>query len=98
PPPPPLFPYTTLFRSRSLALPQMRVEQIAQGVAQEIKAKADHEDRDAGHRCHPPLVEDEFATGGDHGAPFRQRRLGAEADKAQSDRKSTRLNSSHVKI
>ena len=37
-----------------------------------------------GHRRHPPLVEDEAAARRDHRAPFRQRRLRAEAEKAET--------------
>jgi hypothetical protein len=33
---------------------------------------------------HPPLVEDEAAAARDHRAPFRQRRLGAEAEEAEA--------------
>ena len=37
-----------------------------------------------GHGRDPPLVEEEAAAGGDHRAPFRQRRLRAEAEEAEA--------------
>jgi hypothetical protein len=37
-----------------------------------------------GHGRHPPLVERCSAAGRDHRAPFRQRRLGAEAEETEA--------------
>src|SRR5204862_5921624 len=90
PPLPPLFPYTTLFRSAvTLVLVAHAVVEIALGVDD-----GRHEPRGASLRTFGylrPLVADRlviaFGTG-----TGRQRRTGA------VDRKSTRLNSSHVEI
>ena len=37
----------------------LRVEHVAQAVAEQVEAEADDEDGDARHGRHPPLVEDE---------------------------------------
>src|SRR5690606_39597866 len=87
-PPPPsstLFPYTTLFRSPDLGLPH------------------GHDLVDAGH-VHRPSVDGpagELERPGPDGVGLveRVRRVGAEdVGHGRADRKSTRLNSSHVKI
>src|SRR3989442_11645841 len=80
-----LFPYTTLFRSvRTLA-------QRSATAAKEIKALIDDSvgQVDAGSR----LVQDAGATMGKVAPASCTRRL-----PASTDRKSTRLNSSHVRI
>src|SRR5690606_41249102 len=98
-PPPPLrptrFPYTTLFRSRAGG----RLERVAHAVhrADEVRAELAAQCLDvrvdgagaAGVRPVPDLGEQALAR--EHG-------LGGAREHHEEDRKSTRLNSSHVKI
>src|SRR5262245_5390906 len=62
------------------------VERIAQTVAHEIDGEHRDEDSDAGQRHDPRVRSDEVARIGEHGAPFRCRRLSAEAQEAQACR------------
>src|SRR5207249_10509060 len=88
-PPPTLFPYTTLFRSDHVA--DLRLAEVL---------------GEGGHAGREPLrgtaalddVREELVGEGVHQAPVREvRRLRGEA-RGRGDRKSTRLNSSHVSI
>src|SRR5690606_42098005 len=85
PPRSPLFPYTTLFRSRAGPL-RHRV-----GLARGLVGVADPLDRLAQRRLRPARGAEVVELGQQDG----QLRLG---DGPGPDRKSTRLNSSHVKI
>ena len=62
----------------------LRVEDVAQAVAEQVEAERDDEDREPRHRRHPPLVDEEAPAAGDHRAPFRRGRLGAEAEEAEA--------------
>src|SRR3712207_7862948 len=82
-----LFPYTTLFRShprRDAAL------------SSQARGREGPLDRRRGPRRAPaPLLPDAGRGGGSRGGPPRRRAAG---EGGASDRKSTRLNSSHVNI
>src|SRR5690606_39636150 len=86
-----LFPYTTLFRSRGLA----------PGL---VLADARLETADGGHaiaairKISNACLFHVSADGGAAGADMKQAGIGDSADRGNRDRKSTRLNSSHVKI
>src|SRR5690606_41657251 len=92
PPSSPLFPYTTLFRSLALgeallALtrdPALR-HRIGEANRRRVRAVYSHEAMVEAHRA---LLLELAQTGRGAGSQARSRR----------DRKSTRLNSSHVKI
>ncbi len=58
-------------RSGASLIALLRVEHVAQAVAEQVEAEADDEDRDAGHRRDPPLVEDEAAAGRRSSRPIR---------------------------
>ena len=64
-------------------LPLLRLQHVAQPVAEEVEPQADQEDGGARHGG-DPVVEHVGAAGGDHGTPFRGRGLGAEAEGAGS--------------
>src|SRR5699024_12101014 len=86
PPRPTLFPYTTLFRSAHLDLAQHCIDSPRAEGCQELA------DAGVGHRREHRLAD----TGGVEGhtpAHLREHPHGA-----MRDRKSTRLNSSHVSI
>ena len=70
--------------SGSVAHPLLRIERVAQAVAQQVEAEADDEDGQARDGRDPPLVEQYLPAGGDHRAPFGRRRLGAEAEEAEA--------------
>jgi len=59
------------------------IERVAQAITQKVEGEADAEDRDAREGHQPPAVDHVAPPGGDHRAPFRQRRLRAEAQKAE---------------
>ena len=61
----------------------LRVQHVAQAVAQQAEAQRDDEDRGPRDGRHPPFVQQEIAARGDHRAPFRGRRLRAQAQEAQ---------------
>src|SRR5205807_9442164 len=87
PPPPPLFPYTTLFRSARLLL--------RQGLRGALPPGA-REHRQAGglrDRLHDDLARQRPAH-----EPLPARPLQRRAVSLAEDRKSTRLNSSHLVI
>src|SRR5207302_9744478 len=92
PPPPPLFPYTTLFRSDQ-RLPDVSDPLHRHGNAAQVLGLAQKPPRGT-HRC-------KYAASRERGgipaaAPLR---LDARRETILTqDRKSTRLNSSHVKI
>src|SRR5207302_10462483 len=93
PPPPrsPLFPYTTLFRSERAALLRVGHALVEASLGQ---ADAERGDRDA-------AVVERLEELREPAAPFAEQvRLGdaAVGERELVDRKSTRLNSSHVKI
>src|SRR5205814_10545872 len=91
PPPPPLFPYTTLFRSgranAALEKPGFVVESVRVGAA--VRPAQAHRESPALPGPHRKdalgIVRGESAVGREH-------------DDSQGDRKSTRLNSSHLGI
>src|SRR5207245_9537086 len=87
-PPPTLFPYTTLFRSRGAAVLDDRPD-----AAAHTDARDDPED----HVLRPHAARQRALHGHGHGArALRRQRLGGEH--VLEDRKSTRLNSSHGSI
>src|ERR1700704_2982338 len=59
------------------------VHGAAHAVAEQVEADRDREDHRAGKRCHPRIDVDRGAQRVEHQAPFRLRRLGAEAEKRQ---------------
>src|SRR5690606_42099209 len=97
PPPTPLFPYTTLFRSKGHRfLPPTRVilkirersERIIQDPFRSVDARTGGSERGTAPPPRPPATITEWVP--DSVASLRSAPL--------PDRKSTRLNSSHVKI
>src|SRR5207302_4428617 len=96
PPPltPTLFPYTTLFRSDRGSRSAGRIPSTDRNCARDTHALADQRQRpkrDRVQREHPAARP----------VAGRERRAGCDGDpeiSRQQDRKSTRLNSSHVKI
>src|SRR3712207_7813485 len=82
PPRSPLFPYTTLFRSRRASAGQRRAS------AGQRRASAGQRRASAGQRG---------ASAGERRASAGERRASA-GERRASDRKSTRLNSSHANI
>src|SRR5690606_41012625 len=87
PPVSPLFPYTTLFRSPSFVLRGGRIGYISLPIWRNPHGYAPS-------RCHDPVP-----ARGDRGSAQGRRfcRCG-DRRSGRKDRKSTRLNSSHVKI
>src|SRR3712207_7284063 len=77
-----LFPYTTLFRSRSTL--RLTCRTGPRGQADDTRSKS-HDDR-------------EGSTNGHHAADLHAAREQPLADAVREDRKSTRLNSSHANI
>src|ERR1700716_812486 len=69
----------------SLSL-ELGIERVAQSVAQKVEGQHGHEDRQARKRDDPPGPQHEFARVGQHGSPFRQRRLRTETEKAKGGR------------
>src|SRR5690606_39488490 len=97
PPSPPLFPYTTLFRSAHLAGNGLHRAEIGGRAVRE--ASLDHVHAEVGQG----VGEGDLLRGahGEAGRLFAVAQGGVEDDDAiggSVDRKSTRLNSSHVKI
>src|SRR5205823_10797624 len=63
---------------------ELWVQQVADGVAQQVPPEHEEEDREAGERDGPPTtVEDPVPPIADHEAPFRGPGLCPEADEAQ---------------
>src|SRR5207253_8005803 len=96
PPTPPPFPYTTLFRSRGGALAEDRIDRLMQRTSVCFPEEVDLRDYNGAlaelelaRRSLPndPRARDEFRP-----------HLGGVASPSGEDRKSTRLNSSHVAI
>src|SRR5207253_10357755 len=95
-PPPrrPLFPYTTLFRSQSRAGPARGRQRLLHRGKQKVVLAAQMGGVDA-----PPprgCPSEGLDLVGSREASGRIDQAGREADGTVSDRKSTRLNSSHV--
>src|SRR5262249_37653533 len=63
-----------------------RVEHVAQAVAEEVEGEADAEYGEARHGGQPPAPQHVLPPGREHGAPFGQRRLRAEAEEAEPRR------------
>src|SRR6516164_8998288 len=59
-----------------------RIQEVLESIAKEVEPQNDGENREAGEGGHPPVLELGLA-GGDHGAPLRSRRDGAEPDERQ---------------
>src|SRR5690606_40894805 len=96
PPRAPLFPYTTLFRSRARAgAPAVR-RQLPAGQAARLPEQG--EERPGGARGDPPGRGTLPDPGRDRTHRRRVPAVRADLDADDRDRKSTRLNSSHVKI
>ena len=62
---------------------QLGVERVAQAVAEQVEGQHGDQDGEAREGHHPPGAQHELARVGQHRAPFRRRRLGAEAEEAQ---------------
>src|SRR5262249_61987087 len=62
------------FAPAFLNLPQLRVETVANPVAEDVQREHGNEDRDAGQDRNPPRLLDQPAAVGDHHAPRRRRR------------------------
>ena len=54
-----------------------------EAVAHQVECQHRGEDGDAGEGDHPPGAQNELPCLGQHGAPFRGRRLGANAEEAE---------------
>src|SRR5439155_20217757 len=95
PPRSPLFPYTTLFRSAPEAL-RSRIERVAERV--DPAAPLDRAAQ--GHHRHLRVAHPGIMTRLFQPAPFPlfPGRVTLQAQRKGGDRKSTRLNSSHVAI
>ncbi len=61
----------------------MRLQNIAQAIAQQVKRHAGEQDRRAGDGGDPPLIENHLHPVGNHRSPLRHRRAGAQAEKAE---------------
>src|SRR5690606_41660068 len=92
---PPLFPYTTLFRSLAASAEQLGSGQVRLKVersgVEEIDMVADELVRSADRMAARLATERQFASDASH-------QLRTPLTALTIDRKSTRLNSSHVKI
>ena len=66
--------------------PHLGIERVAQAVAGQIDREDGDEDGQAGKSDDPGIGADEFARVGQHRAPFRGRRLGAETQEAEPRR------------
>ena len=62
------------------------IQRIAQPVAEQVERQHGEQDRKARKRQHPPRALIELQRAGQHRAPFRRRRLRAEAEEAQRRR------------
>src|SRR6187455_2020433 len=69
-------------RSSSAAL---RIDDVAQSIAQQVEAEHRQHQRSAGEERDPPFArDDEARTLGDHDAPFRRRRAHAKPDEGKA--------------
>src|SRR5699024_12777295 len=84
-PDPPLFPYTTLFRSRQYAVYQ----EPARPGHVSVSGREDHDVNNAG---------EEHGDAKEQGDAGERQAGGRQTEDSRQDRKSTRLNSSHVSI
>src|SRR5256886_13529424 len=84
-----LFPYTTLFRSRSLALSKA----FARGLGRSFRARRGV----AGNLCRSAAPSRDGVPGGELDVCGEHERISPDSRGIQ-DRKSTRLNSSHSQI
>src|SRR6266436_8701899 len=83
-------------KHRSPSRPSLRIDDIAETIAEQVEAEHRDHQGQAREQRDPPFARDHEARAfRDHDAPFRGRRPHPEPDERQSDRKSTRLNSSH---
>src|SRR5260221_10674330 len=65
--------------------PPLRIDDIAQTVAEQVETEHRDHQREAGKQCDPPFTGDhEGRAFGDHDAPFRGRRPDAETDEGQT--------------
>src|SRR5882672_932834 len=62
---------------------ELRVERVAEAVADEVDGEHRGQDGKAGEGDHPPGAQDEFARIGERRAPFRSGRLRAEPEEAE---------------
>src|SRR3954465_5889705 len=72
-------------RSTGLSF-QLRVEGVAQSVANEVEGEDGDQNHQAGEGHYPPGAQDELAGVGQHSAPFRRRRLRAKSQEAERRR------------
>src|SRR4051794_14287327 len=79
-------------------LAQLRVERVAQAVAEEVEGEDGHEDGEARKIGEVVGDADEAASGREHRPPFGRRRLGPEADEAQARRGQDRGTEAHREI
>ena len=69
---------------------RLRIEKVAEAVAEEVEGEHGGEDREPGERADPPPLEVLGAVG-DHRAPLGLRRLGAEAEERQAGEQQDRV-------
>src|SRR5919106_500041 len=75
-------------RNRNLEPPaRAGIHHVAQTVAEEVEGENGQENGDAGEGGEPPGLAQVLAAVGDHHAPVRCRRLGAETDEAERGRR-----------
>src|ERR1700733_3013163 len=65
--------------------PPLRIDQIAQTIAEQVEAYLRARERPAGKESHPPLAENDVGRAlRHHDSPFGRRRLDAEPDERQA--------------
>src|SRR6266849_1949707 len=64
-------------------LAELRIEGVAEPVAEQVKGKHHEQDGEPGKHGHPPRARHELAAFGDHGAPGRGGRRNASAEEGQ---------------
>src|SRR5437879_7047295 len=68
-----------------MSRPPLRIDDVAQAVAEQVETKHRDHQRQAGEQRDPPFARHhEAGAFGDHDAPFRGRRPDAETDEGQA--------------
>src|SRR2546427_72035 len=83
--------FTTPSQSSSVDLVQSAgggagVQEVAEGVADEVQGQDDDEDREAREQDDVRAQDDELSAGREHAAPVGGRRLSAEAEEGETGR------------
>src|SRR5438046_5383006 len=73
-----------VWRSSTTRTSLTGTQEVGEAVAEQREADPDEDDRDPGQGRQPPGGEDVVLPVGDHHAPLRRRRLGAETEEAES--------------